>query len=159
MTTSWTLTRPRRPQDGRRVQLRHAGELAKATWAGDRWQLVVHSTTLRDLALHHGWTLAAAAPVATEAPPSATQPPEPHPQAQQAPSGATAPEAARATLAAEALRLVAGTVSSVEAALQDSRWHSDAALQAVLDAEAAGDRRKGVRRAVARLRRELGGAG
>jgi hypothetical protein len=159
MTTSYTLTRPRRPQDGRRVQLRHAGELATATWAGDRWQLVVHSTTLRDLAMHHGWTLAAAAPAAAEAAPSATQAPAPRAQAQQAPSGATAPQVAPATLAAEATQLVAGTVGEVVAALQDSRWHSDAALQAVLDAEAAGDRRKGVRRAVARLRRELGEAG
>lgn len=149
---TWTLTRGALPQDGRRVRLHHAGEVAWATWTGSCWQLQVESTTMRDLALHHGWTLqAASAPVGAAAPPA---PPAPPDGAQAAPSGPVAAPAWPS--AADVAALVACTVDELVAALDDHRWHSHAALDAVLDAEASGARRKGVRAAVARVRRQLG---
>jgi hypothetical protein len=150
---SWTLSRKRRPQDGRRVQLRHAGEVAVAEWHGDRWQLQTGSAALRDLALHHGWSLAAPeSPRAGDADKGMpTQQAAPAQPAQEPP----APEAAPAGLAAQAQALVQGTVDDVELALREACWHSEAALQAVLQAEAAAGARKGVRRAVARARRQM----
>lgn len=150
---SWTLSRNRRPQDGRRVQLRHAGELAVAEWHGDRWQLTTSSIALRDLALHHGWALSA--PLGPSAGEADKGMPTHQPAAAQPADGTTAPAAPAAELAAQAQALVQGTVDDVELALREACWHSEVALQAVLQAEAAAGARKGIRRAVARARRQL----
>lgn len=157
---TWTLSRKCRPGDPRRVRMTADGETAQASRTGDRLRMVVQSPVLRDLAVRHGWTLQApVGPVATAEP---LQDPEPRPAAPEPPSARTAPAAP--TLAELfrlddlARELVAGTVDEVEAALRAPRWRTDAALQAVLDAEGAGASRKGVRRAVARVRRQLQGS-
>lgn len=148
---TWTLSRKCRPGDPRRVRMTADGETAQASRTGDRLRMVVRSAVLRDLTLSHGWTLEA--PVAPAAAAQPLQDPEPRPAAPEATSARTAPPLRE--LAAE---LVAGTVDEVEAELRAPRWRTEAALQAVLDAEGAGASRKGVRRAVARVRRQLQGS-
>ena len=133
------------------------GEIATATWDGDRWKMQVRSAELCALAVHHGWTLLQpAAPVVAAAPPVVPAPPA---QGQQEASAAPADTVEDATLAADARALVDGTLPEVMRRLTAPRWRSEEALLAVLAAESLGDSRKGVRRAVAQARRALRAGG
>jgi hypothetical protein len=54
---SWTVVRPRRPQDKHRVILNTKWEVTQAVWDADKslWIMSGQSEEQKQIALHHGW--------------------------------------------------------------------------------------------------------